>query len=80
MGDLLESFKKSGKVNFGNPIHRTWAHGGFDRKEVTDFDALNKRGKGMTPQQKAEYRAREEKKNKAGGGMTVQSPLSSTYS
>lgn len=80
MGKIAETFKKSGKANFLNPMHRTWAHGGFDRKEVGDFDAIAGKGKGMTKQQKADYRAREALKKNAGTGLAVQSPLTSLYS
>ena len=78
MGDL---FKKASGFNIANPAALHWGQGAFDRKEVTDFDAIAKRGKGMTAQQKAEYRAREAAKKKlTGGGLGAQTPLSSTYS
>jgi hypothetical protein len=78
MGDLL---KKTSGFNIANPAALHWGQGAFDRKKVTDFDAIAKRGKGMTAKDKADYRAREAAKKKAtDGSIGVQTPLSDTYS
>jgi len=80
MSALKKLVKGASIFDVGNPAAQLWSQGEFDREEVNDFEKLKGKGLGMSPQAKAEYRAREAAKKHIGKGLAVQSPLTSTYS
>jgi hypothetical protein len=80
VGDI---FKKGATLNIFDPLMHHWGQGAFDsskRGKKGVFKDVAGQGKGMTAQQRADFKKRQAGKLSNTDALGPQTPLSSTYS